>query len=78
VKYKGYSVAYYNLTPYRTIGRGTTLNEITAQIQNILNAFLAILADLSADWAVLCLAGQGTGLRNRRFDRLVWSKMHSK
>ena len=38
--------------------------------------FFTILADRSADSAVLCLAKQGKGLRNQRLNRQEWSKMH--
>jgi hypothetical protein len=44
-----------------------TLNETPAQIRVISNTFLTMMADESADRPVLCLAWQGTGLRNRRF-----------
>jgi hypothetical protein len=52
------------------------LNEIPAEIRVILNAFLTILADQSADCAVLCLVWQGIRLRNRCFDWLKWSKLN--
>jgi hypothetical protein len=59
-------------TPY-----STPLNEIPAAIRVFLNDFFfKILADEKADCAVPRKAKLFTRLRNRRFNRIEWSKMH--
>jgi len=77
---KNLSSHFFDLDIVNPLGRGalgkfrsplfTHLNEIPAQIRVKMNVFLAILADSSADCAVLWVAQQRTGLRTRRFDRL--------